>query len=301
MANPGKTKDELLERAVPFKQMKKYEQLCRSYGIHTELDSTGENYVGDCPFYPCREDGKVGKFGMNASNGQFQCWVCTKSGNAYTFIREIHAHYLSRTTSQQLEQLRLRRNFAISEHILREMQVAWNDMSQEWMLPSWGQAQSGIINLYRYAKCYTDNGKEYHAVLSGPDFKHVPYGVHRLRTAVNRPLVILEGHWDYLAFASLLHRTGEDKNYDCLGATGTGAYPESSIQLLGGRDVILCFDHDQPGRNAVERMLKLVSKNNVMPRRITSLNWPQDLPDGFDISDAITSLPQKHWKRAVKQ
>lgn len=234
---------------------------------------------------------------MNVRTGQWRCFTCALTGNSYDFIRHIHSTYFATTTDEHYAKLCRTRRGAVDIPILKEMQLAWNHSTQEWMLPSWGTegASKGIVNLYVYRKSFDPlTGKPSLQVISGPTFKHVPYGIHRLRQGNHRPVWVLEGHFDYLAFSSLLARVGSiQSQYDSLGTPGSGTFPRQFLSVFGGRDVVLLFDNDKAGSDGMEGITRSLSAQGVFPRSLRHIKWATDLPSGFDVSDVITHLPKK--------
>lgn len=295
--NVGQTKNELLEIKAPPQQVNNYRKVLAFYGVHT--DQIGDEFVGDCPFEPCKSEAKTGKFTMNTQTGMFRCFVCGQKGNTFTFIRSLHEHYYNQTTQGDLERLAARRGNAIDLWMLEEMQVALNRATNEWLLPSWSTdgASKGLCNLYAWKQSYDEKtAKPYMQILSGPTFKHVPYGIHRLRSGTNRPLWVLEGHWDYMAFGSLLHRLGDESRHDYIAAPGVDTFPKQFVNIFNGREVVLAYDNDIAGRNGMESLMKLMAGHGVYPQSLSVLVWPTDLQDKFDVSDAIVKLPKNHWK-----
>lgn len=233
---------------------------------------------------------------MNIQTGQWRCFYGALSGNTYTLIQKIHQLYYSITDRTYSPLVKLRRG-AIDATSFDDMQVAYNTTTSEWMLPVWGTEGStkGILNLYVYRKSFDpDSGRSSLQVLSGPSFKHVPYGIHRLRSGSNRPIWVLEGHFDYLAFDSLLRRTGQAGNFDAIGAPGSGTFSKHYLSIFSGRDVVLVFDNDKPGQDGMEKITRDMSENGIFPLSLRHITWPEGLPKGFDVSDVITHLPKAH-------
>lgn len=284
---------------TPERQINQYHQLLNWYGIRTELNNSGTEFLGDCPFWCCLEDDKHGKFSMNIQTGQWRCFYGGGQGNTFDLIRNLHSQYFDRTTDDQYVKLKALRRGSVDIKVLKEMQVAWNPATNEWLLPSWGTdgAVKGIINLYVYRKSFdVDSGKQSMQVLSGPTFKHVPYGIHRLRSGIQRPIWVLEGHFDYLAANSLLRSTEprQSENVDTLGAPGAGTFPRQFLNVFSGRDVVLMFDHDKAGQEGMESITKAMAANGVFPSSLRHITWPTDssIGPGYDVTDVVVGLPR---------
>lgn len=289
--------------AVPARQINGYQRMLREYGVASDLE--GENFLGVCPFQGCIEyRDKSAKLSMNIQTGLFQCFRCELKGNNYGFIRAIHELYLSQTTEEMYEELCVLRKGAIDVAMCQEMQLAYNAATKEWLLPAWGRdgLEKGIVNLYRWATTYDAvECKPYRQIQSGSGFKHVPYGVHRLRDGNQRAIWVLEGHWDYLAFCTLMSVTKQTHRFDAVGAPGAGTIPKSYLSIFNGRSVILAFDNDEAGEKHTIALIQSMNTYGIMPTDLKVVTWPADLPRGMDVSDVITSLPQKFQKKAVKK
>ncbi len=208
--------------------------------------------------------------------------------------------WLTRTSDADYDALCQMRHRSIDVHVLKEMQLAFNQTTKEWMLPVWGADghSRGIVNLYVWrAEADPSSNKIRRSILSGPTFKHHPYGVHRLRDGSQRPIWVLEGQWDYLAFNTLLHRVGQAPQADTLGVPGAGTFPRNSLSVFNGRAVYLVFDNDEAGRTGMEGLLVQMNRNHIFPTSVYTIRWPEDLPVGFDVSDAITKLGRKYCKK----
>lgn len=286
---------------IPVKQINGYQSLLTCYGIESELE--GSNFMGVCPFDGCIDyRDKSPKFSMNIQTGLFQCFRCHLQGNSYGFIRAIHDHYLSKTSEEDYDSLVTLRKKAIDIPTCQEMQLAFNTGTQEWLLPSWGREglDKGIINLYCYRQCLDHvTRKPYRQIYSGPTFKHAPYGVHRLRDGNQRPVWVLEGHWDYLSFCTLLSTTKQTHKFDSVGTCGSGGIPKSYLSIFNGRAVVLAFDNDSAGEHHTTSLIQSMNTYGILPTSLSVVAWPEGLASGFDVSDVITSLPPKYIKKKV--
>lgn len=261
---------------------------------------SGNEFLCDCPFVDCPSyiDGKPEKFTMQCQTAQWRCFVCNRQGNAYTFLDEIHANSLSKTTEAHLQQLCSLRKGAIEVPDLIEMQVARNPATEQWCVPAWN-AEGKISNLYIWKDQYDpESGKLRRQFMSSPTFNHVPYGIHRLRPASNRPIFVTEGQWDYIALMGIFRRLELSNKYDILAAPGAGTFPKKYLSVFNGREVILLYDNDKAGTTGMESLVNNMVNAAVMPLSVKRIVWPSDLKEGFDISDVKTSLPQKYWKKA---
>ena len=280
----------------------KWEALLKRHGIDSEIQ--GMELIGGCPFHDCPSFGEgKQKFTMNRQTAEWRCFVCGKQGNHVTFIREIHRNSLEQTTDAHRADLRRKRQNAIDNEELMEMQLALNPATNEWSLPAWN-VEGKIVNLYSYREQFDPTtGKKFMQIQSSPSFSHIPYGIHMLRSAPQRILWVVEGHWDYLALLGLLRRLKIRNDHDVVAAPGAGTFPSRYLSMFNGRNVIIAFDNDPAGEAGQETLMQGIAKASIMPLTCKHIKWPATTPQKFDLSDVIVKLPQplrKKPKDAVK-
>lgn len=288
------TADQLLGNTNDSKK-NKFQLLLEYNGIPTSEE--GDEFIGDCPFFDCPSfiESKPNKFTCNKQTCQWRCFVCGRAGNAPLFIREIHRNFLEQTTESMLHDLRKMRNFAVDLIELKELQTAFNSLTKEWALPAWN-AEGKLTNLYTWRTCFDGStGRSYRQLFSAPSFHQIPYGLHRIRHGSNRTLLVLEGHWDYIAMMGLLRRLDKTAEYDIIAAPGP--LPRNYLDLFNGRHACLMCDNDVAGTAMMDSICSGISKNNIMPLSLKRLTWPTGLPNKYDVSDVITSLPQPLRKK----
>ena len=280
------------------KVQNKYQQLLEWHGIPTA--EAGDEFVGNCPFHDCPSfiEQKPDKFTAFKQTCQWRCFVCGRSGNAPTFIQQIHQNFLEQTTETQLHSLRSLRHGTIDLQELQEMQLAYNTLTKEWILPSWN-VEGKITNLYIWREAFDpETGRKYKQILSSPSFHQLPYGLHRIRHGSNRPIIVLEGHWDYLSMMSLLRRLDLTATRDIVASPGP--FPQKYVSLFNGRDVILLGDNDPAGTAMMAGTISAMAKANVMPLSVRQIVWPKGLPNKYDVSDVIAKLPAPLRKKGTK-
>jgi CHC2 zinc finger/Toprim-like len=283
------TKQELFEEAGSV-QASKWEALLKRHGV--DPDVQGRELIGDCPFHDCPSFGEGRqKFTMNRQTAEWRCFVCGRQGNNVTFIREIHRNSFEQTTDHQRHELRKLRKYAIDMEEIMEMQLALNPLTNEWSLPAWN-TEGKIVNLYSYREQFDPTvGKKFMQIQASPSFSHLPYGIHLVRSAPQRKLWVLEGHWDYLAMMGLMRRLKIMNEHDIVAAPGAGTFPSRYLSIFNGRSVIIAYDNDQAGEAGQESLLHAMAKASVMPLSVQHVKWPEALPPKFDVSDVIVKLP----------
>lgn len=275
----------------------KWEALLKRHGVDPEIQNM--ELVGDCPFHACPSFGENKlKFTMNRQTAEWRCFVCGKQGNNVTFIREIHRNSFEQTSDHQRHELRKLRKYAIDIEEIVEMQLALNPLTNEWSLPAWN-VEGKIVNLYSYREQFDpQSGKKFMQIQASPSFSHIPYGIHLLRSAPQRTLWVMEGHWDYLAIMGLMRRLKIMNDHDIVAAPGAGTFPSRFLSMFNGRNVVLAFDNDPAGEAGQETLMQGMAKASIMPLTCKHIKWPETLPPKFDVSDVISKLPQPMRKKA---
>lgn len=266
-----------------------YVKFFRHYGL--QLYSDQQQLRGQCPFPDCQ---KEDHFYANYGTGQWDCKRCQRKGNAYTFIEQFHQAALDMTTDEHYYLLGEKRP-GIPPWVFKDWKIAVSPTTGEFLLPAWVNDKK-LTNLYVWRELYDATKEKYvMTVMSGPTLKHTLYGIHRLSGKRDKPLFILEGHWDTLAFAGLVAyvncpRTGAPLSQvvEFVGMPGAGVFPKEQLHILDGRDVRVLADNDEAGRSGVERLVRSIAQNNTIPQRFAVVEWPQEVIRGFDVRDLIT-------------
>lgn len=262
----------------------------RHFGV--PLDRTASQLVGHCPV--C---GK-GKFFANHATGQWDCKVCPPtpdgkpvSGNVYTFIRWMHQHFFDLTTEEDYADLAKQRKFTISMGVLKEFGLALNRITNEWMIPAYS-LQKTMANLYSYRKFKDpESGKPFKQIVSAPDpMQQVLFNISNMSPDVNRPLWICEGHWDCMAFVTLLDRTQQRNKHDVVAVCGSAGFPKQYVNTLNGRVVNVVTDNDDAGRGHATKITNLLATTGTTPSDYKIIEWRRGLPDKYDVSDACAGL-----------
>ncbi len=77
--------------------------------------------------------------------------------------------------------------------------------------------------------------------------------------------------------------TGHELGLQATGVPGVNGWKVDWAQRFAGRDVVLCFDCDEPGRKAAEKVATLLRGH----ADVRVLDLEADRTDGFDLSDAF--------------
>jgi putative DNA primase/helicase len=91
------------------------------------------------------------------------------------------------------------------------------------------------------------------------------------------PVWIVEGEADAISVASV--------GLNVIGAPGASAKAHGEwLELVRGRDVIVCFDHDDAGRKAAARWARAAHNRGG---RVHVAVWPDGTPDKYDVGELV--------------
>lgn len=250
---------------------------------------------GNCVMADC---GKDSHFFASASTGLWDCKRCGRGGNALDFIRLFWEGWRDFTGEADFNQL-ARDRPGITLEAMYEHKLAYNRVRDEWLIPAFNR-EDKIGNLYTWRWQEGSSGY-YKQLVASPGIAQLLFRVNAISKSpggdddlhTDRPLWILEGHWDALAWWAVLGGVGRDDDFGAV--PGATTYPRGDIELLGGRDVILLFDNDAAGKAGIEKLLKDLAKAGVIPARLRSLVWMDGLADGFDIRDLVRDPNMEEW------
>ncbi len=244
------------------------------------IDTDGQAY-GSCPF--CY---RKNKFYVNVHTQQWDCKVCNRSGNLWTFFWEV-----GKTRAQQIRLDRLRalaKDRGISLVTLRRWDVGWDDVGQFYTLPIY-HSETSAWNV----KCYKLGGK----LLSSPGGRTDLFGLlHYRRTG---PVWIVEGEWDAMVISEIM-RTLRISGCVLSPSMGAGNWKDEWTGLLEKRQVCICYDHDDAGRQGELRVWNAVEP---VAKSVQCVHWPGDLPRGFDVRDFFRAAGRDHgvcWTKLSK-
>jgi len=248
------------------------------FGIHLESHEGTGQAVGTCPF--C---GKENHFYVNEQTGQWDCKSHGGSGNAYTFISQLHESCLRNTTMADYNELARWRK--LSARTFQDQGLAKDEGN--WLFPVCNQ-EGRMVNLHVLFQ--GDKQK----IISSPGLSVHLIGLSNLLD--KGPIYLCEGFWDTYAMRQLVKRLKKEDEVSVLGTPGANTFKQDwAGQFFSGRVVNLLFDNDPAGDSGMERTKLMLSSPC---RAVHRLRWPASAPDGMDISDIIkSSTATAAWKK----
>lgn len=253
-----------------------------------ECNASGQ-LVCDCPF--CE---KERHFYINSNDGRYQCKVCQRSGNRYSFIREIYEQALAATSKQDLRPFsKARKTFPVTSFI--DAGVAYFAPLKRYIYPIRNK-KGGYVDLCTYS--VIKEGKNYKltkAYHCSGAIMHLG-GLDKLQSS--GPIFICEGPHDAASLGYAIKRMKRPPaKYTVLWAPGAGAFGTKSVlkdcqEHLKGREVYILFDHDEAGMEGMKRAGKELCG---ICSAVYILAWPvnddagenQRFPEGYDIDDLV--------------
>lgn len=279
------------------------------HGVDLSWRNGDKDATGDCPFCDDEEQ----RFGVALKTGVANCFVCSATGNAQTFIERVWEE--SGSTTSNYQPLAEDRKLLYPE-TLTFWQVVFSVYTDDWLVPGYTLDRK-LGQLYRYTN--TKKGKR---LLPTPTLGHKIFGLN-LYDAEKNSVYLCEGPWDAMALWEVLQHTKETNDglaqtanpkmslladANVLAVPGANVFFPSWVKWFAGKDVFLCFDNDHnrihpktkktivgAGPAGMERVTKILSEAAEPPASINYLQWSpegydKNLPSGTDVRDFLTTL-----------
>lgn len=298
----------------------------RFHGLDFTYRKNMKDVVCDCPF--C---GKEQKFSINVESGVWRCFSCSEGsekggGNAYTFIRSVHAQSVASTDQAILSDFGTEKGL-MTEDSLLQWGVCQSVVDGSWLLPAY--SPDGKLNqLYRYV--HMGAGK--YRALATPGMSHCLFG-GQLYNAEAETIYLTEGLWDGVALWETLGQTKRvEGHYEytqsprrsiqgksvVFGIPGCEIFRPEWVPLFAGKHVVVLYDNDHPREHpktkqtiapasvsGMHRVVKELKGSETPPREIVLVNWEDfqkgkkrptkpspdlyttHLAPGFDLRDAF--------------
>lgn len=263
------------------KESKDRIEVLECHGVHFSKRPDSGTARGDCPF--C---GKEDHFFCHVTTGKWQCKVCHKEGNAFTFLNDHYLTCLKDTKKGDYEQLSSQRG-GLAPAAFKNVRYAYDRSQNRWLIPLYNPDGS-LANLLHWDG-FADEPRAYSTTTCnlhlGGQIKSVG------------PIYICEGPWDKPALEYLFDKCGRDLSTNSiLFVPGAGFSLEPYLEKLKGREVYFLYDNDPAGIDGQTKESQRIQKTTKTIHRI---HWPSSYPEGYDIRDFVTeriSNPKKCLK-----
>jgi len=245
----------------------------------TKLTPTG--YYGSCLF--C---GKYDHMYISADTGMWRCVKCNFHGNKYTFIQMMYDLWLEeREEGKQDKELQdLAKDRKLPVEALTEAGIVYS--GEDFVIPVFN-IQGKLVNFRTY-DLYgpIPRGKKKHLLMGVATFPAQLYGVEVLaeKGRLKEIIYIVEGEWDTIALRWLLKQEG--RSGIVLGVPGADSWKSEWSEYVDNRHIVICLDQGTAGQRGTENIYR---RNFDKANLIEYINWPVDLPDGYDVRDHVTN------------
>lgn len=265
----------------------------------------------DCPF--CGRK----KFAVEVETGKWRCYVCdegdpgpsgVRGGNATTFLRKLWEY--SEKQTRDYAELEADRGL-LDPATLIQWGAVKSILTGEWLLPGY-TLEKKVGQLYKFS-LNRKTGKR--LLFATSEVHNYPFGT-QLWDAKKPTAYVLEA-WNAPALWEVLRaaKRGEHglvptanevgsllASANVLGIPGCNSFQASWLPLLAGKRVVVMFDNDHErqvthaagmpnsrrmdgaGLAATKRLAKMAVG---VAESVSWLRWDSELPDGFDVRDAL--------------
>lgn len=242
------------------------------------------NARGTCPF--CSKQ----KLFVDKKEGKWDCKVCSKSGNKYTFLSLIHAQAVEETTSLALKKVIKQRGNLFTVEFLREKGIAV-DSDGQVLFPCKQPSAKNLTNLRRWSPSTKISYNASGCCCLYFANEWVDEG----------PIYLCEGEWDALALSFAFSKIGAAPTV--IAAPGAGVFKDKWVKQFDGREVVILYDNDDAGEQGVKKVLKRFTESGIK-FSLSAIQWSkvrEGLPSGYDIRDLITeAVANKKIKKTLK-
>ncbi len=255
-------------------------EVLECHGVHFNKRPSSGTAQGDCPF--C---GKPDHFFCHVSTGRWQCKVCHKEGNAFSFLTEHYQSCLKDTKKGDYETLSSQRS-GLAPAAWKNAKYAYDRGFNRWLIPQ----VNGDVNLANLL--HWDGFSDQPRAYSTTTCKLHLGGIEKLKNV--GPIWICEGPFDGAALSYLFDKCGRDLTTNSvLWVPGAGFSLEPYLDKFKGRDVYFLYDNDPAGIDGQSKESHRIKK---VAKSVHRIHWPSAYPEKYDIRDFVTekiSNPKK--------
>lgn len=237
-----------------------------------DLQEEGSQLVTDCPACGKR------KMYVDPKRSVFDCKVCGISGNSSSVLEKMHVKVYKPALGADRRAILAKYRglpesfFTLDEYLGYD---AENDRFT-WLVSKADGKPRGL----RHVTIDLRGKKQPVKQLSGHQLGII--GIEEASIRKDDTIYLCEGEWDRIALINLL---GElELPGTVLAVPGANNLPKDDIEHLKQRDVVVCYDNDEAGRNGAASVYKKLAK---LARRLRFVCWPSSLKEGYDVHDLV--------------
>lgn len=283
----------------------------------------GYEIKSQCPFKELHAGGdKNPSFTLNTDKGVYFCNSCGSKGNIHTFIRYVYS--LSKQDAWYMlgDALGIERpqgtddtRPGIDPSLPAKFHKALKELNKENIIHSIMSSKRGLtratlerfmigwdgervtvpvydefnelVNIRRYQwNSYEDSYKmvNYKDAMENTYGETRLYGVENLYDTAIETVIICEGEWDRI----MLEQNGFKAVTSTSGANSVEAIKNEWVaQIKKKKQIILCYDNDKAGEDAVNMWTSILHGADIQLQRI---KWPESYPEKGDVTDFFTTF-----------
>jgi hypothetical protein len=259
--------------------LKKILQPYQTHGVEF-TGERGDEHYGTCPF-----TGKADKFYVNVKKRVWDSKSAGKSGNLAQFLHQISQVYVDQLTTSLLQRIADDRN--LPKEAFKGWNLGWD--GRNYTIPIYNADGTCVdIRMYRIG-----SGR----VMSTGGCNVGLMGAQHLEKKSTDPILLFEGEWDTIAGNYLRQKVGAPGV--CVGVPGAGIFKPEWAPWFRRRTVHTHYDKDSAGEAGELRITEVLRGT---AKSLSYVEWPDDLPEGFDVRDWVIyglnkRTPGKSWSR----
>lgn len=270
-----------------------------------------EAKADECPW--CGHD----EFSVNRDTTLWQCFSCGEKGNSSVFLQ--HLWNVSDAETTDYSVLSETRGLRYPETLMH-WGVVFSTLTQRWLVPGY-DASGKLRQLYKWVEVRNRS-----LLIPTPTLGHQLHGVN-LYDKEKSIVYLCEGPWDGMVLwewlrgkklvngpegqTTLASTANQEASLigdaSVLAVPGCQVFDDSWLSLFAGKVVNLMYDNDHPkkhpktgkmiapaGPGAMQRIGRLMMESEKPPLNVNYLRWGEngfdsELPDGFDVRDALST------------
>ena len=226
-----------------------------------------EELIAVCPF--CNKN----KLYIHHEEGLFDCKVCGKKGNKYTFLKYYHQQLIDNTDLKKYNTLSRDRD-RIPVEAFQAAKLAYVGTTKHWIIPVYNQ-ENRLVNLRVWNR-------------DTNILKHIGgcsasiYNLNRIHDSDH--IYLCEGEWDAIVLQWVLDTHKIDAV--AMAVPGAGTFKEEWCRHFFDKSIAIVYDNDEAGKEGALRTIKLLTKN-IAFKSLSVIKWNSDFSDKYDIKDLV--------------
>ena len=243
-------------------------------------------HIYTCPF--CEKEGKFHYFPEGGKTEDkppttWDCKSCGKKGNVYVFIQRYYEEVCTRNISD------LKNDWDLPTRVFN--QIKFSPHTQCHILPTFRSGK--LNNLYKIVEKRDD------PTSTVSNLKRRLYGTPGIKPTLNNwdedahdEIWFCEGQKDRLAALAII---GDGRDITPVATPGANVFNKSWLNFLQGKKLVLLFDNDDAGEEAMQKIIEECSKSSIKPAEIQKIHWPKGSKKGMDLYDLYQQNKGRSW------